>query len=508
VNIVIININMLRVLYRGFSTDSRSHVVCILANSRSGDRLGADVMRDLKEISQGKVEFIGAGGERMASEGLKESFYDNEIFHPKPFVPFRSVRIESNNYIVWSKRNPITKNYTKPMAEVEKLIAKKDILYKIRGYRPNLILTIDSDILSWRIHDKLAQAYKTSALPKPKQVHMGKFISKYEPKQEEFLDHVLYTMPIEPVNWNKYKFPSTYIGHEAFERAYRFLLSRNGGEHLMTDDSVFMHRDHFYSETDQFIDAERKTFRTKFGIPDFGTVFFFAPGSLPDEVDWSLPRMRDTANLFMDTYASPYSQRIGAVPHENFTVVIPTTPKTYHQVSAYVSTHEFKCKVIILQTEEDKNSALAGSDLAICYNGEIVSECLVNQLSTVVIQNMKKLEFYFTLAWNRFANDLNIVADGNLLPEIIEGQCHAPKLLQVLGQWYESPPHKFWPLQGFEMYLHKMLPVKHLELGMGTHQEYYKPRLLAARKLWEFAQQSEPRVMPKQENIYLQGLNA
>ena len=119
---------------------------------------------------------------------------------------------------------------------------------------------------------------------------------------------------------------------------------------------------------------------------------------------------------------------------------------------------------------------------------------------------MRKLEFYFVLAWNRFNNDMNIIADGNLFPEIIEGQCHSVKLVQVLNQWHESPAHKFWPLQGFEPHIHKMLPMKAREMGMGTHHEFYSPDYLLSQTIWEFLKQSPKRPFAEDQNQFIQNL--
>jgi hypothetical protein len=36
------------------------------------------------------------------------------------------------------------------------------------------------------------------------------------------------------------------------------------------------------------------------------------------------------------------------------------------------------------------------------------------------MQDMRKLEYYIMLSWSRMINDLNIIADGPLFPELIE----------------------------------------------------------------------------------------
>lgn len=478
-------------ILRGVASE---RVVCLLANSQKADRVGAELMRDLKSTSDCDLKFIGSGGEYMMNEGL-EAFYETSMFNSKPFVPFRETMVDEGNLWLWLKHNPITKSYTRPMHAVLNLVKEENLIERIQGHRPGVILTLDHDILSFKLHRQFSDAYKLSSFPRPKQLHYGRFINRYMPYQLSYLDHIFYTIPIEPRDWNNFKMPSTYIGQNAFEKAYRFLLQRNNGDHLVTSNSVKLNIDHFYSETEQYIESERRTFRSKFEIPESSTVLFLAPGSNAKEISWSLPILNKTANEFVKDHEK-----------SDFSVVIPTNESTFKQVSEMVKVLGWRCRVIILETEEDRRSAQAGSDLAICYNGEIVSECLVNQLTTVVIENMRKLEFYFVLAWNRFTNDMNIIADGDLFPEIIEGQCKASKLVEVLNKWHESPAHKFWPLQGFEMHVHRMLPMKTRELGMGTHHEYYAPNYLFAQTVYEFLMQAPKQVLAEEENVFIQNL--
>ena len=42
-----------------------------------------------------------------------------------------------------------------------------------------------------------------------------------------YLDHFLYTVPKQPVNWKNFVFPSTCVGQQGVYDAYRFLAQRN-----------------------------------------------------------------------------------------------------------------------------------------------------------------------------------------------------------------------------------------------------------------------------------------
>ena len=104
---------------------------------------------------------------------------------------------------------------------------------------------------------------------------------------------------------------------------------------------------------------------------------------------------------------------------EEFNVVVPMTTSSAKHVKEAME-GDWGCRVIFTETHEEKYAALAGSDIGMCFNGEIAAEALVNQLPVILLDNINKLEFYFMLSWNRFVNDMNIIADGPLFPEIIE----------------------------------------------------------------------------------------
>jgi len=436
----------------------------------------------------------------MQAEGLQNSLYKNSIFHHKAFVPFRSTYVEENNWWLWLKHNPITKQYTRPMHEVLK--HRNAIVESIFNHHPQTIVTLDHDILSWKLHRQIRQLFNYSSIVKPQQVHLGRFINRYKVEHTNIIDHVLYTIPIEPSNWNKFKMPSTYIGQDSFYRAYKFLISRSpeGKELLEEDGSIWMHRTHFYSELEPFIAAERARFRAKHNINETETVFLFSPGSNAEEVAWTMPRLIETANLFAKS----------VVLNEQIVVVFPTTPAIKAQVQTALKEVKWNKAVrpLVLETEEDKYSSLAGSDLGIVHNGEITGECLANQLSTIVIQNMSKIQFYVMTSWNRFINDMNIIADGPLYPEIIEGQCHAPKLVEILSDWYTNEASKFWPLQGFEPHLNRLLPLKMRETGMGTHNLFQSPRVLAAKKVFELTLEVPERDSAAESNLFYQKVKA
>lgn len=454
-----------------------SRLVCVLANSQTADRLGAQLITDLKAAHGEKVQFIGAGGPLMQEHFSAPAYWSTDMFHPKPLVPFRTTIPEEYNWWLWLKRNPFTKTYSKPMWDVLDIVKKNNVLDSIRQANPSLILTIDHDILSFKLLRGLHEAYTSLGQARPPHLHWGHYLKYLKTEQLTYIDHAMYTMSIPARHYNQYVFPHTYLGHQAFATAYRFLLSRSpDGQSLLSDDSQLVHKDNFFRHIAPFISAERDRFRGKFGISDKEVTLLLAPGNKEVEVKWALPKLMAAAAEFQS------ENRLVSL-----TVVLPSTPATLKYLSSEASKSSPSLRILVTETAEDKSSALAGCNLAICYNGEIVTECLVNMLPTIVVQNMRKPEFYSMYAWNRFFNEMNIVTDGQQFPEVLEGQCTPGKLNSLLTQFYRSQAHAFWPFEGFEHYLPKMLPIKEREMGMGDFNRCYLPSKLAAETVWQFA---------------------
>jgi hypothetical protein len=61
-------------------------------------------------------------------------------------------------------------------------------------------------------------------------------------------------------------------------------------------------------------------------------------------------------------------------------------------------------RTILAESENEKYSGMAGSDLGFAVNGDIVNECAAMQLPTVVINETGLAHSYFTLLYNSFSN--------------------------------------------------------------------------------------------------------
>jgi len=97
---------------------------------------------------------------------------------------------------------------------------------------------------------------------------------------------------------------------------------------------------------------------------------------------------------------------------------------------------------------------------------------------------------------NRWWNDMNIIADNNIYPEMIGGEAWFGKVADTLGQWYISPDVRFQMIEKFDGFLQEAMSYKQIDrstvstrdliLADGqAYREYQDPHYLTAQHMWK-----------------------
>lgn len=166
--------------------------IMLVAGEPSGDALGAQVMRALRQISPVPIEFEGSGGQAMEREGMTSLFpiADTSVMGLKEVVPkipiiLRRVREVSDHAIT---------------------------------ARPDLVVIIDSPDFTHRIARRLKRL--APDIPIAKYVAPQVWASRpWRAKSlAEFVDHLLALLPFEPAFFEKYGLHTYFVGHPAVER--------------------------------------------------------------------------------------------------------------------------------------------------------------------------------------------------------------------------------------------------------------------------------------------------
>lgn len=167
--------------------------VFIVAGEESGDQLGAGLMKALRERFNGRVNFRGVGGQRMAALGL-ESLY-----------PMHEIGLHGVVTVLSSLPRLLRR--------------RRETISAAAAARPDVLITIDCPAFNLGVARGVKQAD-----PSITTIHyVMPSVWAYHPsrarKMARFVDHVLAVLPFEPrVSRELGGPPCTYVGHLLIER--------------------------------------------------------------------------------------------------------------------------------------------------------------------------------------------------------------------------------------------------------------------------------------------------
>ncbi len=160
--------------------------VYVIAGESSGDRLGAGIMRELRNAHP-NIEFNGIGGPDMEAEGLNSLF----PYHELSLMGFAEI-----------------------LPKMLHLLGRIGLTVDdISNKQPDILLTIDSPGFTFRVVKKLReQGLKTSYIHA-----VAPTVWAYKPERAKkcasLFDHMLVLLPFEPPYFEKEGLHTSFIGH-------------------------------------------------------------------------------------------------------------------------------------------------------------------------------------------------------------------------------------------------------------------------------------------------------
>src|SRR5579872_3277199 len=168
--------------------------IFLIATEESGDRLGAHLMKVLRQRLGDAVTFEGVGGLAMAREGLKSLFPIEEL----SIIGFSAV--------------------IKQLPKVLRLIGQT-VAAVVRA-RPDMLVIIDSPDFTHRV----ARRVRSRDPSIPIVDYVSPSVWAWRPGRARamraYIDHVLALLPFEPKTYERLRGPPcSYVGHPLAEQA-------------------------------------------------------------------------------------------------------------------------------------------------------------------------------------------------------------------------------------------------------------------------------------------------
>ncbi|MDB2550399.1 lipid-A-disaccharide synthase [Rickettsiales bacterium] len=256
---------------------------------------------------------------------------------------------------------------------------------KIKEINPDIVISIDSPDFSFRVVKKIAQDKNLSHI---KKVHLiAPSVWAYREgraqKIAKIYNLLLTILPFEPPFFEKYGLKTKFIGHP-----------------------ILQNKEHH----------QKGEFRKKFNIKTYEKLICLTPGSRISEVKKILPQM------IKATYIIKQSQ-------DNIKFVILATDKTKKFIQSYLAINKLN---ILIITQKDKYSLFTDANLAIAKSGTNNIEMSLYQLPLIITYKVNFLSYILIklMIKIKFANLINIIANKEIIPELLQNKCKAYNLAQ------------------------------------------------------------------------------
>lgn len=205
--------------------------IYLIAGESSGDALGVRLMCALKKKTNGKVEFLGIGGDSMESEGLNSLFDISEL---------------------------AIMGLAEVIPSIPKVLRRiKETVNDIAVNKPDIVVSIDS----WSFCSRVHKALRKKKLGIPQIHYVAPQVWAWKKKRAKtmykYIDYLMTLLPQEPKYFIPYGLETTHVGHPVIESG--------------------------------IVSGKAEEFRKKFNIAADKRIIALLPGSRHNEVQRLLP---------------------------------------------------------------------------------------------------------------------------------------------------------------------------------------------------------------------------
>lgn len=201
---------------------------------------------------------------------------------------------------------------------------------------------------------------------------------------------------------------------------------------------------------------------------------------------------------FLLKYSSPTSLSPKALPLEgNFVTILSLHEGSEGEswVREYLQEKQWTGKLIITTNKDNEHyDAMAASDFGFVYDGQMVSSANALHLPTNCLIQMKMNQQYMHDIYNKWWNDMNIVADNNINKELIGGEAWYGKICDTLADNYISPDHRYQMITKLDGFVQDAMSYKPLDRSIVTgrdlmlddgqaYDEYLDPFILTGQNM-------------------------
>ena len=281
---------------------------------------------------------------------------------------------------------------------------KKKINFTIKSvinFKPHVIFSIDAPDFAFRVENEVKKKF-----PDIKVVHLvAPTIWAWRENRAKFfrnfIDHLLLLFPFESSIFNRWKIKNTFVGHPFLQNEVKY---------------------------------------KKFFLPKNKNIITLCPGSRIAEIKIFMPifvnLINKINNIFKDQYIFHFP-----VPRNRLSVIKEYIPN--------------KFKNIFSIDEDQKNFYIKNSILSIAKSGTISLDICKNKSPLITIYKTSNFNYFFIkpLVKVKFGNIINIAANKEIIPELIQTNCTVEKIFFMASKFLTNKNIRIENVQNYSKVL-------------------------------------------------------
>ena len=329
-------------------------------------------------------------GDKLASKVIRELKKNN------PDIEYLSVGGENLKALeissIYDLKEITYIGFTSVILNIFKINKKiNETVKAIIDFNPDVLFSVDSPDFTLRVAERVKKHNR-----KIKTVHyvapqVWVWRKNRVKKIKKFIDHILLLFSFEKIYFEKENVNNEFVGHP------------------LLDDII-----------ESKIDINQIFERNKALISVF-------PGSRISEIDTLMPILLNFIELMNKDY-------------QDFIYIFHSTKQHSSLIQKYIKTKDIKnCEII--SDEKIKSHTLKKSIFAIAKSGTVSLEICKSKIPSIILYKMNFINYLIvkTLVKVKFANIINITANEEIIPELLQSKCNAKNIYKSVSYFINNP---------------------------------------------------------------------
>ena len=126
--------------------------------------------------------------------------------------------------------------------------------------------------------------------------------------------------------------------------------------------------------------------------------------------------------------------------YQDFIYIFHSTKQHYQLIQNHIKSKEIK-NYEIISDEKIKSHTLKKSVFAVAKSGTVSLEICKSKIPSIILYKMNFINYIIvkTLVKVKFANIINIAANEEIIPELLQSKCNAKNIFETVNYFINNP---------------------------------------------------------------------